>query len=391
MPPPPDIAIVGAGVAGLFAAATLTRAGYTCLLVEKRALGSRQSIAAQGIIHGGLKYALTESAANASRAIAHMPDTWRSFTAASNQQPGAIDLSAAATLSEHTYLFTTRSLASKLTTMTAAKLFRTPITRVDPADACPALARASNVNIYKVDEPVLDPHSLLASLAAQTNCPITHADESILDTFDAPPGVIVYTAGSHNATLNPSCAQLRPLHMVFARTPTADSGDRLPPIYAHCVTTATKPRLTITSQIDEQCRPVWYIGGHPAETGNDVPPLEQIRRAKADLEEHLPWLSFDGLEWATLRVDRAEPLTAEGKRPDEPAVQRLDKPGSPLRLIAYPTKLALAPRLADLLLETLQSHGVTPTGKTFNPTHLPPPPPVAQLPWNDPDLEWHAL
>ena len=57
-PLPIDTLIFGAGVAGLWLLDELLRAGRDAWLIESRALGAGQTVASQGIIHGGLKYTL---------------------------------------------------------------------------------------------------------------------------------------------------------------------------------------------------------------------------------------------------------------------------------------------------------------------------------------------
>ena len=68
-----DIAIFGAGIAGLWTLAHLQQAGYRVALFERHALGGVQSIASQGIIHGGTKYALTGKLTGSAMAIGEMP------------------------------------------------------------------------------------------------------------------------------------------------------------------------------------------------------------------------------------------------------------------------------------------------------------------------------
>ena len=72
-PEPPqlhiDILIFGGGIAGLWTLARLRKEGYSCLLLESNSLGAGQTIASQGIIHGGIKYALTGQASAASKAL----------------------------------------------------------------------------------------------------------------------------------------------------------------------------------------------------------------------------------------------------------------------------------------------------------------------------------
>ena len=73
----PDILIFGGGIAGLWLINHLQQRGYQCLLLETGTLGGAQTLASQGIIHGGLKYALGGGLSSESEAIAGMPDRWR--------------------------------------------------------------------------------------------------------------------------------------------------------------------------------------------------------------------------------------------------------------------------------------------------------------------------
>ena len=50
-----DIIIFGGGIAGLWLLNRLHNEGYQAILLETEALGGSQTIASQGIIHGGLK------------------------------------------------------------------------------------------------------------------------------------------------------------------------------------------------------------------------------------------------------------------------------------------------------------------------------------------------
>ena len=70
MPPSPtcQVLITGAGIAGLWTLRRLLSAGYDAFLLEESAIGSGQTLGAQGILHGGVKYGLDGS----SRAIADM-------------------------------------------------------------------------------------------------------------------------------------------------------------------------------------------------------------------------------------------------------------------------------------------------------------------------------
>src|SRR5262245_2950360 len=74
---PCDIAIVGGGAAGLWTLDALSREGYSTLLLEAFELGRGQTIASQGIIHGGLKYSLDGMLSLSAAAIRDMPQIWR--------------------------------------------------------------------------------------------------------------------------------------------------------------------------------------------------------------------------------------------------------------------------------------------------------------------------
>ena len=64
-----DVAIFGGGVAGLWTLSLLRNQGYNAVLFENNTLGGGQTRYAQGIIHGGTKYALTGKLTASSEAI----------------------------------------------------------------------------------------------------------------------------------------------------------------------------------------------------------------------------------------------------------------------------------------------------------------------------------
>ena len=74
-----DVAIVGGGIAGLWLLNRAANAGYSTLLIEKAALGAGQTLASQGMIHGGVKYMLGGITTGASETIAGMPARWQDW------------------------------------------------------------------------------------------------------------------------------------------------------------------------------------------------------------------------------------------------------------------------------------------------------------------------
>src|SRR5690606_33565589 len=101
-----DIVIFGGGIAGLWLLNRLRNAGYRALLLESGALGQGQSVASQGMIHGGMKYALGGALTGATAAIADMPEHWRRCIAGQ----GEVDLRGARILSDAYYLWPRNSL-----------------------------------------------------------------------------------------------------------------------------------------------------------------------------------------------------------------------------------------------------------------------------------------
>src|ERR1700733_7712281 len=72
-----DVLIFGGGAAGLWLLDELRRRGARVLLLEADRLGAGQTIASQGIIHGGLKYTLQGGLTPSAMQIREMPGVWR--------------------------------------------------------------------------------------------------------------------------------------------------------------------------------------------------------------------------------------------------------------------------------------------------------------------------
>lgn len=191
------------------------------------------------------------------------------------------------------------------------------------------------------------------------------------------------TAGKGNAELlarlgrqNPAM-QLRPLLMVMVR---GQAGYPLPgELFAHCLGASANPRITITSHTDSRGNVVWYLGGDIAEQGVGRGDAEQIAAARRELESLFPWQDFSRCDWGILPIDRAEPRQPDGKRPDN--VFCAEEDGV---ITAWPTKLALAPRLADEIIKQLKVSGVEPAGASV--VSLPPVE-FTPLPWQE-DERW---
>ena len=379
-----DVLIVGAGVAGLWLNARLRRLGFSTVVVERESLGGGQSLKSQGIIHGGAKYALHGALTGASEAIADMPRRWREALAGN----GELDLSGVRLLFEAHYLWSPGTLAGNLTSFFASKAVRGRVDQVKGDQLPPALQNPRfKGKVYRLAELVVDVPSLIERLAelagdgllaGQSIEPLLENNELIglrVDGRDIQAQRIVFSAGAGNAELLASAGisvpaqQLRPLHMVLVKGPS------LKPLYAHCLGGGSKPRVTVTTHPAADGEWVWYLGGEIAEAdGVAREPAEQIAVAQKELGNLLPWVDLSQAQWATFRVNRAEPAQSGLVRPDNAFLADQGR-----LLVGWPTKLALAPDFADRVLKALEQDAIQPS----NAPALPPlpRPPLGKTAW----------
>ncbi|MCA9038321.1 MAG: FAD-dependent oxidoreductase, partial [Planctomycetaceae bacterium] len=177
--------------------------------------------------------------------------------------------------------------------------------------------------------------------------------------------------------LSTHVGQTRPLHMVVVR-------GNLPWLNGHCVDGA-KTRVTITSEHTTHGKIVWQLGGQIAELGVDQKRESLLSFAADELRAAIPGIDLTNTEWSSYRIDRAEPVTPDGKRPDHAFYLHEQNIWT-----AWPTKLALAPQLAEhLLKELIPILGIPqslPDNETLSDWF---PPKVARYPWET-EANWIA-
>lgn len=389
------ILIIGGGVAGLYLRASLWANGYNSVLVDRGPLGTGQTIASQGILHRGIKYALSQKSAAAASALAAAHDSWDAALAGT----GIPDLRNVSLLTRTMHLWTKPGLlgsfAGSLTASAASLAMKSGVQKLSPDTFPPAFAGAP-VSVWEVTETCIDPSSLLTALAAAAPGPIITSDTRSLAslTADFSPSLIIFAAGTGNEDLlhqsghTPATfAQRRPLHMVVMRSAPFD-------LFAHCLQEfSDKPRLTITTSHSPSHR-TWYIGGLLAEVGISRDASTQVQAARAQLEECLPWVTLPPADcFSTHRVDRAEGRTESSTRPDGPVIHAFPATASlPPHLAVWPTKLALAPTLFSYIKPHLPPL-MSPTTISPDPVSIPlgtahpitspiTTPAVAPIPWD---------
>lgn len=366
----PDVLIFGGGIAGLWLINRLNAAGYQCLLLETESLGGDQTLASQGIIHGGLKYALSGSLSSESESIAAMPDRWRAAMAGNDP----VDLRNLKVLSDTQHMWSSGSVASRMTNFFASKMLRGRIEKLKRNDFPSALAdKAFKGNVYKLDDLVINTESLIATLSAPVRERLLAFDpandrlewneqglaSATVNGVRIEPSLTLLAAGNGNPALLAQAhkahlleeehSQLRPLKMLLVKH---DLGHRL---YAHCVGTSNKPVLTVTTHDCPDGKVVWYLGGDLAEQGVERSDEQQLAAGRTELDKLFPWLDFSTAELATLDVVRAEPKQQSLVKPDN-AYARRDKN----LIITWPTKLTLAPDLGDRVMALVEEHGLQP-------------------------------
>lgn len=399
-----QVAIIGGGIAGLWLLNRLNQAGYDTILLEKHALGGGQTLASQGIIHGGLKYALNGKLSPASSAIASMPERWRACL----QGDGELDLQGCRVLSSHYYMWSSGSYRSQLKAFLGSKALRGRIDALKPAQY-PAFFRDADKHrfqgtVYRLTDFVVDTPSLIATLAApwrdrlfqSRNIQLSHNDagtELSLDTGESAVTVqasrVILCAGEGNEalladwerphTLTLPEMQRRPLHMVTVKV-----AHPAPP-YVHCIgdSFGMTPRLTLTAHPCKEHNAeqwIWYLGGELAESGMQRSKQEQQAFARRELQSLFPWMDFSQSLWSSFFINRAEPKVNDQQRPDNAYVESC----GPV-LVCWPTKLSLCPNLGDSVVDMLDTQSLLghedsqATLKILN--ELLPTPGLAASPW----------
>jgi len=347
-----DALIFGGGIAGLWTLSELSRRGHACVLLESSALGQGQTVWSQGIIHGGLKYTLSGLMTGSAEAIREMPGVWRECLEG-RREP---DLSSAPARSPYCHLWQTTSLRSRAGMIGARAGLRVAPVVLRDAER-PAVLRECPGTVARLDEQVVDPVAVLGALSAPHAAIARTPPESVrfeADTVSVHglpvrPRHIVLTAGGGNgplrraAGLPQSAMQIRPLRMVMLRGPAG----ALAELNGHCVD-GSKTRATITSALDRSGRRIWQIGGEVAEHGAGMDPPALLAHARAEVHAVIPGLETRGCEWSWYQADRAEQATRDLRRPEDVGLIREGR-----FVTAWPTKLALAPRLAERVAETI--------------------------------------
>lgn len=344
-----DVAIVGAGIAGLWLANLLANRGLSIALCDGNPVGGAQTTASQGIVHSGVKYALTGGVGANAGPLAGMPARWRACLAGN----GEVDLRGVTVPAEHMHLFGSDANARALR---ADRALAGEVKRADAA----AAARFGQRALFALADFVVDVPALVRHLAEPLRHRLLAAQVDADAVALGPTGVAqiqiggrglragayVFAAGAGNAAFarrinaNGAAMRRRPLRQTRVRL-----RGSAPQVFAHCLgaTLGAQPELTITSHGN-----AFHVGGAIADDGAARGAAEHVAAVRAALGEHLPGVDWTGAAFDTLLVDRAEPAAgALGDTADAFVFRHGNC------LICWPVKLSLAPRLGDKVLAEL--------------------------------------
>jgi len=379
-----DVAILGGGIAGLWLLDRLVHEGFSAVLFEADRLGAGQSVASQGIIHGGAKYTFGLRLDSAVKGLRAMPRAWRDALEGAHGP----DLSRARTLSPRTFMWLPKQIGGGVLGAFSRLVMRSRVSALARADWPDGLRSESAAGaVYALDEIVCDVPSVLAALAGLHRARIRRIPNPEALSFSEAGGCLelgdlrvraqrfVLTAGAGNegllanAGIDTIAGQRRPLHQVVV-------AGMKQALYAHCVGKSTQPLATVTAHPAPDGDFVWNVGGGLAEDGVGDSPEALVRRAKQVLPRLFPAADFGSARFASFRIDRAEGAMTGGRRPGGPMVETC----GPIT-VAWPTKLALAPALAGRVIEGLTRDGVRPAEAEIDALASLAEPSVARPPW----------
>ena len=350
--------IVGGGISGLWLAAELKARGMHCCVIDRGPLGQGQTLASQGMIHGGTKYALDGLLSRSAQVIGAMPGRWR----AALKGEGTVDLSEVSLERADQLLWSTDSIASNLVGFFASQAMRSRMQRIDPDEEPAFKSREFAGHLYRLSEPVLKLDTLISAFQNRLGESLYQAEVKSLIQRDGNiqgvetdqgtlSGEVILTAGEGNEALLASAGiehikmQRRPLAMGVVKLNTP-----IPPVFGHQLGATSKPKLTISTHHIEGSQYL-YLGGQVAEDGIDRSDELQKTSLVDALHAGLHWLKPDIATTEVFRINRAEP-SMQGHRPETAFVQHVAG-----CWVCWPTKLALAPALSDALITKLKDAG----------------------------------
>lgn len=308
-----DAAIVGGGIGGLWIANLLAQRGLSVVLCEPRGVGGVQTMASQGIVHGGTKYGTGPTPL--SGALEAMPSRWRACL----RGAGEIDLKGVGLLAEQVHFHVgeeSRQLDDFV--LDVASLVR------------------------RLAEPISN-RVLAATVSPESVVPGRDGVDRIdLATHTIRARVYVLAAGAGSQAL---AEQVGFAHAAIRHRPLRQTIVRLrrsAGVYAHWTPSPSQvePVLTVTSHGH-----LLSIGGTVADDGVFRSESDHLATVGNLLRRAFPTIDLGDAACETFVAVRAEP--------EEKAIRDIPDAYTARHgncLLCLPVKLSLAPRLGDLVV-----------------------------------------
>lgn len=353
-----DLVIVGAGIAGLWANHYFKRKGYDCLLLENNAIAHGQTIAAQGIIHSGLKFSLAGKVNTLAHHISKMPDIWRACLIGN----GPVNASGCAINAQSQMLLIPSGIVGGITKVVTQKLLGNSVYEIHKNDWPQELQSSGfNGSAISMNELVIDIPSLTAALAEPYKNSIRKYNGNdpiaFLESHKITAKKVIFTSAQSNHDLAKAYqndsglqTQIRPLLQGLIKNAPF-------PLFAHLVGTSEKPVMTITTHKHSDGSLIWYLGASVAERSKDTAPNTVYADVRKALKNYLPNINPDNFEWATFPIDRIEGKSnSDGWMPDTPTIHKGQS-----HYYCWPTKLTFAPLLSEMLEQELLKDSILPS------------------------------
>ena len=353
-----DVVIIGAGIAGLWVFNHLKSQGYDALLLERSEIGGGQTIAAQGIIHSGLKFSLAGKVNALAKSISQMPERWR---AALNGQ-GDVDLSAAQISALSQQLFIPSGFLGDLTTLITQKTLGNNVQSIPKMDWSAEIKDSGfDGSVISMDEPVLDVPSVIRALASPYKNCICKIDDTdpfkFLERHHINAKRVIFTCASSNEGIAKAhkhdeglATQHRPLLQAMVKNAPFS-------LFAHLVGKTDKPVVSITTHTTDDGALIWYLGGGVAERSKTSAREAVYQDTLKAFKKYLPNVNLSNVEWSVLPIDRVEGKSnTDGWMPNTPTVHTTTG-----ALYCWPTKLTFAPLLGDMVMKDLEQNNILPS------------------------------
>jgi hypothetical protein len=337
--------------------------------LENEKIGGIQTIHSQGVIHSGFKY---QNHPEIVAKLKQMRHEWMEAL----QGRGGVDLSKTKIVAQHQHYWTQNATVN-------ADFYHQLVGddfKILSKKGFPSLLKHPHYTgqVFEAAEMILDMPSLIQNLYNNYANFIFKINQKPDFCFDEKGAIqfiglengdkieaqfFILTAGAGNESLvndlkiNQLCfkpmqkMQKRPLHQVVIHK------QDLPEFNGVCVSpvhNAFTPVIITTHWIKNKQK-VWHLGGDIATKGVERSEKEQILFAKMEMNRLLPNINWSNANWATYRVDRAEPLQAAAILPTDACVDVC------MNVIqVFPVKFALMPDVAYKVLDIFKQLKIKP-------------------------------